>query len=164
MPSLTWFKVQPPAPTHWRTSNQDADANPEFVDVWLNSFDAISPWSIGRYSNEEEADRFAQENMKGDVELIKRTNDNSAGTRKIEYIPGQHPCLEPVIFSKELQLSFLEDLLVNHSRSIMTRWLTAMDGRVVTFPKESGSSIISNETVVVFCGSKFLMLADTVQE
>lgn len=88
MKSLILLIYRFQAPTHWRTSTQDADSNPDFVDVWLNSFDAISPWTIGRFSNEEEADRFAEEKMKGDVELIKRTNDAAAGTRKIDYIPG----------------------------------------------------------------------------
>lgn len=76
------------APTHWRSSVQDADPNPEFVDVWLNSFDAISPWTIGRYSTEDEADRFAEEKMKRDMDLIKNANEKSGGVKKIDYIPG----------------------------------------------------------------------------
>ena len=48
---------------HWRTSESDADRNPEFLDLWLNEFDAISPWTVGRYSNEDDADRFAGEDQ-----------------------------------------------------------------------------------------------------
>jgi hypothetical protein len=73
-------------PAYWRTSSNDADRNPEFLDVWLNEFDAISPWTIGRYGNEEEADRFAEKNMKGDVELLKKRNEEGS-SRKVDYIP-----------------------------------------------------------------------------
>ena len=72
-------------PTHWRTGVGDADRNPEFLQVWLNEFDAISPWTIGRYSTEEEADNFAKTKMKGDWELI--TSQNQEGNRRVDYIP-----------------------------------------------------------------------------
>ncbi|XP_006454960.1 hypothetical protein AGABI2DRAFT_114730 [Agaricus bisporus var. bisporus H97] len=76
-------------PSQWRTSEGDADCNPEFLDVWLNDFDAISPWTIGRYSNEQEADNFAETRMKGDVELIKKRVEQ--GHKKVDYIPVVFP-------------------------------------------------------------------------
>lgn len=48
------------SPAYWRTSESDADRNPEWVNVWLEEFDAISPWTIGRYSDLEGVDRFAE--------------------------------------------------------------------------------------------------------
>ncbi|KAF8168497.1 hypothetical protein B0H34DRAFT_61646 [Crassisporium funariophilum] len=74
------------APAHWRTAESDADRNPEFLDVWLNEFDAISPWTVGRYRTEQDADNFAETKTKGDVELIKRRNEEGT-TRRIDYIP-----------------------------------------------------------------------------
>ena len=74
------------APAHWRTAESDADRNPAFLDVWLNEFDAISPWTIGRYRTEQEADHFAETKMKGDMALIKKRNEEST-MRKIDYIP-----------------------------------------------------------------------------
>lgn len=71
--------------THWRTSVADADPDPAWKDVFLNCFDAISPWTVGRYVNEDENDRFAEEKIKGDLELIKRRNEE--GRRHIDYIP-----------------------------------------------------------------------------
>lgn len=56
-------------PAHWRTSTSDADRNPEFVNVWLECFDAISPWTVGRYGDPNGADSFAEHNVKGDLEL-----------------------------------------------------------------------------------------------
>ncbi|KAG6854198.1 hypothetical protein C0991_009511 [Blastosporella zonata] len=73
-------------PAHWRTAESDADRNPEFLDVWLNEFDAISPWTVGRYRNEQDADDFAETKMKRDTELIKKRNDEGRW-RKIDYIP-----------------------------------------------------------------------------
>ncbi|TBU26339.1 hypothetical protein BD311DRAFT_667689 [Dichomitus squalens] len=82
-------------PAHWRTSVADADPNPEFVRVYMEEFDAISPWTIGRYNDEESADQFEQEKIKGDVEFIKEHNDrweaNRTTMRRIDYIPVVHP-------------------------------------------------------------------------
>ncbi|KAI0935767.1 hypothetical protein AcV5_004092 [Taiwanofungus camphoratus] len=82
-------------PAHWRTSVSDADTNPEFVNVWLEEFDAISPWTIGRYHNSETADRFEQEKIKGDLELINKRNQlweqNKHQMRRIDYIPVIFP-------------------------------------------------------------------------
>ncbi|KAK2459789.1 hypothetical protein APHAL10511_008221 [Amanita phalloides] len=73
-------------PSRWRTSEGDADRNPEFIDVWLSEFDAISPWTVGRYSNEDEADKFAEDKMKGDIELLRRRYESGL-SKKIDYIP-----------------------------------------------------------------------------
>lgn len=85
-------------PAHWRTAESDADRNPGFLDVWLNEFDAISPWTVGRYRDERDADDFAETKMKGDVELIKKRNEEGKW-RKVDYIPvvlpggSVSPCL-----------------------------------------------------------------------
>ncbi|RDX43917.1 hypothetical protein OH76DRAFT_1487477 [Lentinus brumalis] len=82
-------------PAHWRTSVMDADPNPEFVRVYMEDFDAISPWTIGRFSDEAGADRFEEEKIKGDVDFIKQHNDrwenNRGSMRKIDYIPVVFP-------------------------------------------------------------------------
>jgi hypothetical protein len=73
------------SPAHWRTSQSDADSNPEFLDIWLTEFDAISPWTIGRYTNEDEADNFAEDKIKPDMELLKKRAEE--GYKKVDYIP-----------------------------------------------------------------------------
>jgi hypothetical protein len=74
------------APTHWRTLTGDADPNPEYKErVWLTAFDAISPWTVGRYRTEDDADYFWENHMKPDIELLKERAE--AGYRKIDYIP-----------------------------------------------------------------------------
>ncbi|OBZ78726.1 hypothetical protein A0H81_00270 [Grifola frondosa] len=82
-------------PAHWRTSVMDADSNPEFVKLWLEEFDAISPWTIGRYSNIDEADKFEQEKIRDDVKLIEERNKqwerNPHTSRKLDYIPVIFP-------------------------------------------------------------------------
>ncbi|KAN0101251.1 hypothetical protein V8E55_001235 [Tylopilus felleus] len=72
-------------PGHWRTSTSDADRNPEFVKVWTECFDAISPWTVGRFGNEEEADRWGQGRLKADAEYLR--NLEAEGGRKVDYIP-----------------------------------------------------------------------------
>ncbi|KAF9786869.1 hypothetical protein BJ322DRAFT_680773 [Thelephora terrestris] len=78
-------------PAHWRTSTGDADRDPDFVNVWLDSFDAISPWTIGRYGNVREADNFAEEKIAGDVQLINEHNGKARQGRKLDYIPVVFP-------------------------------------------------------------------------
>ena len=82
-------------PAHWRTSSDDADRNPDFVNVWLNEFDAISPWTVGRYTTLDDVDRFSEENIKGDLQLIRQRNDDfdlgKAITRKVDYLPVVWP-------------------------------------------------------------------------
>ncbi|EGN94157.1 hypothetical protein SERLA73DRAFT_78077 [Serpula lacrymans var. lacrymans S7.3] len=73
------------APAHWRTSSGDADRDPEFLDIWLNEFDAISPWTVGRYGNEDDADRWGEEKIKTDAEFL-RSKGQETG-RKVDYMP-----------------------------------------------------------------------------
>ncbi|TFK23712.1 hypothetical protein FA15DRAFT_620323 [Coprinopsis marcescibilis] len=77
-------------PSQWRTAEGDADSNPVFRDLFLNEFDAISPWTVGRYKSEAEADSFTENRMKGDFELVQMHNEQS-GSRKVDYIPVVWP-------------------------------------------------------------------------
>ncbi|KAG6373259.1 hypothetical protein JVT61DRAFT_6886 [Boletus reticuloceps] len=72
-------------PGHWRTSTSDADRNPEFVQVWTECFDAISPWTVGRYGNEVEADQWGQGRLKADADYLNRLAAD--GGPKVDYIP-----------------------------------------------------------------------------
>ena len=82
-------------PAYWRTSDNDADTNPEFVNVWLEEFDAISPWTIGRFGSLEHADRYAEQVVKGDLELIRKRNEEAESgvpdRRHIDFIPVIFP-------------------------------------------------------------------------
>ncbi|KLO08176.1 hypothetical protein SCHPADRAFT_944668 [Schizopora paradoxa] len=77
------------APTHWQILRGDADPNPGFLDVWYNEFDAISPWSVGRYHNQEAADNFLVEKVKKDMKALRERHEN--GGRKVDYIPVIFP-------------------------------------------------------------------------
>ncbi|TFK37396.1 hypothetical protein BDQ12DRAFT_750835, partial [Crucibulum laeve] len=72
-------------PAHWRTAESDADRNAGFLDVWLNEVDAISPWTVGRYPTEKDADNFLETRMKGDYELLEKRREQ--GAKKVDYIP-----------------------------------------------------------------------------
>jgi hypothetical protein len=73
------------APAYWRTSSNDADRNPGFLNVWIDEFDAISPWTVGRYTSEDEADNFAETNLIGDVDLLKKRTEQ--GHKRVDYVP-----------------------------------------------------------------------------
>ncbi|KIY43969.1 hypothetical protein FISHEDRAFT_22785, partial [Fistulina hepatica ATCC 64428] len=78
-------------PAHWRTAESDADRNSAFKEMWLSSFDAISPWTIGRYDTEAGADHFKETKMKGDAELINEWNRSGKGRFLVDYMPVLHP-------------------------------------------------------------------------
>lgn len=80
-------------PTHWRTAQGDCERNPEFTKVFLEEFDAISPWTIGRYKTEQENDSFAESVMKPDFERIQSHNQSpyAHASRKVDYIPVVFP-------------------------------------------------------------------------
>ncbi|KAG2101804.1 uncharacterized protein F5147DRAFT_708076 [Suillus discolor] len=72
-------------PGHWRTSTSDSDPNPEFLRVWTEEFDALSPWTIGRYGNEDDAERWGNEKVKQDFDFLKKRGDE--GKKRVDYIP-----------------------------------------------------------------------------
>jgi hypothetical protein len=76
-------------PAHWRTSDSDADPNPEFVNTWMESFDAISPWTVGRYSDLASADAFAENRIQGDAMFIGKWATTRG--RRVDYLPVVHP-------------------------------------------------------------------------
>lgn len=97
-------------PTHWLTGEGDADRNPDFVNVWLNEFDAISPWTIGRFKTEDDADMFAEHRMKADADLIKHRNEQGR-SRRIDYIPVVFPGGSVRIAMLRTQTEYQTDLL-----------------------------------------------------
>ncbi|KAI0063256.1 hypothetical protein BV25DRAFT_466337 [Artomyces pyxidatus] len=77
------------APAHWRSSKDDSDRNPEFVSAWMESFDAISPWTVGRFSNQQEIDNFKNERVIGDFEFIAQWEKDHG--KHVDYVPVVHP-------------------------------------------------------------------------
>lgn len=61
------------------------DSNPEFLDVFKNEFDALSPWTVGRYHTRTEVDRFCEERTKEDIKELKERE------KRVEYIPTIWP-------------------------------------------------------------------------
>jgi hypothetical protein len=61
------------------------DPNPAFLDVFKNEFDALSPWTIGRYSKLDEIDRFCEERMAGDFKELKDL------PHRVDYFPTIWP-------------------------------------------------------------------------
>jgi hypothetical protein len=85
-------------PSHWRTPGAgDAHADPGWSDVWLGeggAVDAISPWSVGRFSNAEDVERWAGERWGPDAEAVAAHNEalemnygaHGRG-RRVDYLP-----------------------------------------------------------------------------
>ena len=56
-------------PTHWRVLAGDSKSTAEWASVY-RSFDVISPWSVGRYSNGTQADHFRERQIDPDLEYV----------------------------------------------------------------------------------------------
>ncbi len=69
-------------PTHWRTLSGDAQTDPAWAGVF-RSFDVISPWSVGRYSDNSGADNFRANQILPDL-----ADCNAHG---IDYMPVVFP-------------------------------------------------------------------------
>ncbi|KAK7056928.1 hypothetical protein VNI00_002646 [Paramarasmius palmivorus] len=76
-------------PSHWRTSDGDADPNPEFLDLWLNEVDAILPWTVGCYDDETQVNEYA-ERLEEDLRLL-RVRQKVEKWRNVEYMPVVFP-------------------------------------------------------------------------
>ncbi|MFI5909252.1 discoidin domain-containing protein [Dactylosporangium sp. NPDC051541] len=82
---IAWFKGQGcyvigGVPTHWRLGTDDSRAG--FIDVY-HAFDMVSPWMVGRISDNAGADWFYQNRVLGDL--------SDLNARGIDY----QPCVIP---------------------------------------------------------------------
>ena len=89
---IAWFKTGAPEkyrvtlmgalPGYWRTNGKDVKQEVGWPEVF-RSFDVISCWPIGRFSNEAGADKWLNEVTKPDMEECARLG--------IDYIPAIYP-------------------------------------------------------------------------
>lgn len=92
MELLDWFQKKAPekyratilggVPTHWREGKGDSQPGMEWAKVY-RSIDVISPWSVGRYHNEERADNYREQFLIPDLAETNRYG--------IEYMPVVFP-------------------------------------------------------------------------
>ncbi len=69
-------------PTHWRTLTEDSKTDVGWAWVY-RSYDVISPWSVGRFGDEDGADSFIRSNVVPDLE--------ETGRLQIGYMPVIFP-------------------------------------------------------------------------
>ncbi|MDB6018802.1 MAG: hypothetical protein JWR19_3291 [Pedosphaera sp.] len=69
-------------PAHWRELDQDAISDPQLLEV-IKLADVISPWTVGRYSNLDGANKYAEKLLKPDLEWCRK--------KGIDYLPVVFP-------------------------------------------------------------------------
>ena len=92
MDLINWFQKSAPeryratilggVPTHWRKGEGDSQEGIEWAKVY-RSMDVVSPWSIGRYKNDEQANQYRDEFLVPDLAETNRYG--------IEYMPVVFP-------------------------------------------------------------------------
>jgi hypothetical protein len=69
-------------PSGWRLNEGDASADPAWSEVY-RSFEILSPWAVGRFSDDAGADRYLEHNIKPDLQETQRLG--------IRYLPVVFP-------------------------------------------------------------------------
>jgi len=69
-------------PARWRTLSRDSQSDEAWARVY-RSFDVLSPWTVGRFQDDDGADRFYREEVAPDLAETKRLG--------IEYLPVVFP-------------------------------------------------------------------------
>jgi hypothetical protein len=69
-------------PANWRTLSGDSKSDPGWAKVY-RSYDVISPWSVGRFANDEGVDAFVKNNVVPDLAEAKRNG--------VQYMPVIFP-------------------------------------------------------------------------
>ncbi|KAG8764379.1 hypothetical protein FRC16_008422, partial [Serendipita sp. 398] len=72
-------------PSQWRTLSGDMISDPGLLDVFKHEFNALSPWTVGRYHNLSDMDKFCEERTVGDFKELKDLPN------RIDYIPTIWP-------------------------------------------------------------------------
>lgn len=80
---IEWFRSKAPAkyrvtymggtPSRWRTLDRDARSDPAWDGVY-RTMDVIQPWTVGRYRDNEGADRWKEERIAPDLALTARNH------------------------------------------------------------------------------------------
>jgi hypothetical protein len=78
---IQWFRSEAPAryrvtyiggvPSSWRTCKNDSRTDPAWAEVY-RSMDIVQPWTVGRYRDNDGADRWKQEMLVPDLALAAR--------------------------------------------------------------------------------------------
>jgi hypothetical protein len=76
------FAVFGGVPSHWRTLDADAQSAPAWTAVY-HSLDIISPWTVGRFSDESSVDAFVRDRVVPDMA--------DAKSHSVEYVPVAFP-------------------------------------------------------------------------
>lgn len=81
-PDVGGCTVMVGVPTHWRELDLDAVNDPSLLET-LKMADIVSPWTVGRYSNPEEAAKYAEHVLKPDLAWCRQ--------KGIDYMPVIFP-------------------------------------------------------------------------
>lgn len=69
-------------PSRWRSLTRDSQDDARWASVY-RSFDVLSPWTVGRFANDRETDRFYKEEVERDLRETRRL--------RIDYMPVLFP-------------------------------------------------------------------------
>lgn len=73
-------------PTNWRTLDGDAKRDAAWRDVYA-AYDVLSPWTVGRYGDDNGVDRFVRDRVEPDLALLR----NRQNGKRQRYMPVIFP-------------------------------------------------------------------------
>lgn len=92
--------------------------------VWTEEFDALSPWTVGRYGNEEEAERWGNNKVKQDFDFLKRRGDE--GAKRVDYMPVVLPGGSVSPIARSITIIFIIYILQGYNLSRGQRGLNGI--------------------------------------
>jgi hypothetical protein len=166
---LTAATVIGGVPTHWRTLDGDAKPDAGWATVY-RSYDVISPWAVGRFSNEAGADQFVSEVVQPDLIETRRLG--------LRYLPVVFPGfswsnlmrnrdhLEQAVLNKiprncgKFLWRQISDLLQLHVDALYVAMFDEADEGTAIFPAETRADRLPAGTKMVYLDEDGCSLPD----
>jgi hypothetical protein len=156
-------------PTYWRTLDRDSKSEPQWAKIY-RSYDVISPWSVGRFSDEPSADKFVQDTVIPDLSETKR-----AGIRYLPVVssgfswsnlmtnrgkPKQAVLNRTPRYCGRFLWRQIADLLQVHVNSLYVAMFDEVDEGTAIFPVETRSDKLPAGTKMVYLNEDGCSLPD----
>jgi len=166
---LTAATVIGGVPAHWRTLDGDAKADRAWSTVY-RSYDVISPWAVGRFSDEADADQFVREVVQPDLVETRRLG--------LRYLPVVFPGFswsnlmrnrnrpEQAVLNKiprncgRFLWRQISDLLKSHVDALYVAMFDEADEGTAIFPAETRADKLPAGTKMVYLNEDGCSLPD----
>jgi hypothetical protein len=164
-------------PTHWRTLDGDAKRDAAWRDVYA-AYDVLSPWTVGRYGDDNGVDRFVRDRVMPDLAALR----NSRQRAPQRYMPVIFPGFSWVNLMKQREKiggeknaaklnqisrrcgNFLwkqaASMMDSGATTIYAAMFDEVDEATALFPTEPKPDALPKDTAMIFLNNDGCVLPD----